>query len=202
MKEVAKLGFVLTLVTVLAAAGLAMVYSITKPRIDAQGAMETESALIEALPQIDPASIEAVRDGDEIRYYRALDSDSQYLAFAYIASGSGYSSVIKTMVGVDKDGTLIGLKVLSQTETPGLGTKVEEIKYGEADPWFLRQFLGKKANGVAVKADGGEIVSITGATISSRALTKSVANGYTSLLKRLEADSAMASTSAEPDGSE
>ena len=71
--------------------------------------------------------------------------------------------------------------MLSQVETPGLGTKVEEVKYGEDDPWFTRQFLGKTANAVAVDKDGGDIQSITGATISSRALAKSVVAAYEKL---------------------
>ena len=86
------------------------------------------------------------------------------------------------MVGVDSLGAIQGMKVLKQVETPGLGTKVEEIKYGEEDPWFTRQFLSKQADQVAVDKDGGDIQSITGATISSRALTQSVVAAYEKLL--------------------
>jgi electron transport complex protein RnfG len=80
------------------------------------------------------------------------------------------------------------MKVLSQVETPGLGTKVEEVKYGDEDPWFTQQFLQKSAATLAVDKDGGEIQSITGATISSRALTKSVVAAYEKLLKDKMAD--------------
>ncbi|MBN1542609.1 RnfABCDGE type electron transport complex subunit G [candidate division KSB1 bacterium] len=189
MKDIVKLGLTLMVITVLAAAGLAAVYSVTKPRIDAQRQMETERALTVALPQADPESIQAVKDGEEVRYYQLVDDDSQVVAYAFVARGTGYSSVIETMVGVDTSGRVIGMKVLSQTETPGLGTKVEEIRYGETDPWFQRQFIDKPAGDLAVKADGGEIVSITGATISSRALANSVIGGYKKLIKEIQSDS-------------
>ena len=100
------------------------------------------------------------------------------------------------MVGVDTTGKIIGLKVIAQTETPGLGTKIEEVKYGEKSPWFQDQFIKRTADGLAVDKDGGEIKSITGATISSRAVAVSIKNGLDTLKNKLggfktEADSTL-----------
>ena len=62
-----------------------------------------------------------------------------------------------------------------QQETPGLGSKVEEVLPGESDAWFTRQFKNKKlVDNISVTADGGTIDSITGATITSRAITDSI----------------------------
>ncbi|GAI74042.1 unnamed protein product, partial [marine sediment metagenome] len=64
-------------------------------------------------------------------------------------------------------GNIEGMEVLSHTETPGLGNKITE------EP-FTEQFLGLGVDGIALSRDGGEIDAITGATISSRAVTSAV----------------------------
>ena len=104
--------------------------------------------------------------------------------YVFIASGKGYSSVVQTMVGVGPDGKITGIKVIFQQETPGLGTKAVEVKYGEKDPWFYRQFVGKSVeDNLRVKKDGGAIDAITGATITPRAITDSINKGLTALQK-------------------
>jgi Na+-translocating ferredoxin:NAD+ oxidoreductase subunit G len=188
MIEIIKLGFILALITVVAAAGLAGVYSVTKPRIEEQKQKALQAALTEALPQSPAQAIEPVEKNGSVSHYIGYKSPAKkdIYGYAFVAKGPAYSSVIETMVGVDTTGQIIGMKVLDQKETPGLGTKVEEVKYGEGDPWFQRQFMNKKAGQLAVDKDGGEITSITGATISSRALTHSVVEGYQELKTRVE----------------
>ncbi len=106
--------------------------------------------------------------------------------YIFIVEGTGYSSTIKTMVGVDQQGVITGVKILSQQETPGLGAKVEEILYGETEPWFTRQFKGKTASdNIRVATAGGNIDSITGATISSRTVTNSINRGLAQLVKKV-----------------
>ena len=187
MKDILKLGGLLMLFTAIAATCLASIYSITKPRIEEQKKLVIARALSVALPEANENTIIPVGSGEDVLYYKGYASPDTtgLVGYAFIARGSGYSSVIETMVGVDTSGNIQGMKVLSQTETPGLGTKVEAIKYGESEPYFTRQFLGKQAGNVAVKQDNGNIDSITGATISSRALTNSVARGYTELQKEI-----------------
>ena len=71
--------------------------------------------------------------------------------------------------GVNADGTIAGAKVTAHGETPGLGAKAQ------ADPEWIKQFAGKAADGsLAVAKDGGDVVAITGATITSRAVTRGV----------------------------
>jgi len=188
MKDIYKLGGLLMLFTVIAATALAGIYGITKPLIERQKQLVIENALTVALPAVKKEAIFPVKHDGEILYYEgyATPEKTDLLGYAFIAQGAGYSSVIATMVGVDTTGAIIGLQVLSQQETPGLGARIEEIKHGEKDPWFQRQFIGKAAATVAVEKDGGDIQSITGATISSRALSKSIVASFEKLKKETE----------------
>jgi electron transport complex protein RnfG len=184
MRDIAKQGGLLMLITAIASTAIAGIYHVTKPRIEAQKALELERALTIALPAAPREAIFPVKMDDDILYYVGYKTPEreELIGYAFISHGSGYSSVIETMVGVDSLGNILGMKVLNQVETPGLGTRVEEIKHGEDAPWFTEQFLGRPAGQVAVDKDGGDIQSITGATISSRALVKSVVAAYDKLL--------------------
>ena len=187
MKDIVRFGLILMIIAVAAAAALAAVYTVTNPRILAQKETQLMEALAAALPGSDPASLQTVRENGEVLYYIAYapGDTARPMGYAFLAKGPGYSSVIETIVGIDTLGHILGLKVLYQSETPGLGTKLQEVKYGEKEAWFPRQYLGKAAASVAVDKDGGEIRSITGATISSRAVTRAVNAGYARLRAKL-----------------
>jgi len=189
MKDIVKLGVILLLVTALAGAALSVVNSITKPRIEEQKRLVTAQALAAALPEAAHGLIEPDTTCKTIQYYRGYrdSSKQQLVGYAYLAVENGYSSQIETMVGVDTTGKIVGIKILRQLETPGLGTKIEEIRYGETVPYFQLQFLDKLADQLAVDKDGGQIVSITGATISSRAVTNSIRNGFLKLQREIGA---------------
>ena len=82
--------------------------------------------------------------------------------FVITTEPGGFGGAVKTMVGIDADGTITGLRVTGHSETAGLGAKA-------TDPSFYEQFTGKSGS-VSVTKDGGEIVPITSATITSRAV--------------------------------
>ena len=86
-------------------------------------------------------------------------------------------------MGIDTSYTIYAIKILSQQETPGLGSLCEQVRSGESNPWWQAQFTGKTAKGIAVDKDKGEIESITGATITSRAITNSIAEGVDRLFE-------------------
>jgi electron transport complex protein RnfG len=188
MKDIVKLGLILLLVTAIAGAALSVVNNITKPKIEEQKRLVTERALIAALPTADKNEIDTVYEGDTLKYYIGFKDTlkNEIAGYAFVAKGAGYSSTIETMVGVDTTGKIIGIKIMQQVETPGLGTKIEEIRYGEQSSWFQRQFIGKLAKGIAVDKDKGEIVSVTGATISSRAVTNSINSGAQKLAAQIQ----------------
>lgn len=190
MKDIIRFGLILMVVASVAAAGLSAVYTVTQPRILEQERAKLNAALAVALPGCDPEHFKPAMSDGAVLFYKGYGTEdtTKLFGYAYVAKGIGYADTIKTMVGVDSSGTIIGMKVISQKETPGLGTKVQQIKYGETDPWFTRQFQRLSASDLAVDKDGGEIVSITAATISSRALAKSVVEGYDKLLNDIQAN--------------
>lgn len=185
MKEVVKFGGILLFITGVAAGLLAYVDSLTKPKIEEQKKSEQETALGWVLPQAKEGVIVPCGPEGEALYYigYAHKETTDLVGYAFLAKSTGYSSDIETMVGVDTSGVITGIRILSQEETPGLGSRIIEVRSGEEEPWFQCQFRGKKANQVAVEKDRGEINSITGATISSRAVANSIREGALSLEK-------------------
>ncbi len=157
MKEMARYGLVLALICIIAAGLLAGVNSLTKSKIIAQAQAEEAAGLKEVLPEA--ADFKQVKKNEETIYYRAFDNQDKLIGAAFKVSAKGYSSTIETMVGILKDGTITAIKVLSQNETPGLGSQVAGDK-------FRGQFSNKK--------DLSAVQAITGATISSRAVINSV----------------------------
>ena len=176
MKDILKLSGILCLVTVVAAAALSGVNSITKPLIEEQRRLETERALLVALPAADPAAILPVFRKEEVLYYKgyAEKDTAEIVGYAVVARGKGYSSTIETMVGVDTSFTITGTKILFQQETPGLGTKIMAVSHGDTSIWVEARFVGRPTEGISVDKDGGTIESIIGATISSRGVCEAV----------------------------
>ena len=82
----------------------------------------------------------------------------------------GYSGTIEMIVGVNVDGSVAGVRILSHKETPGLGDKVDIKK----SPWVLdfdgRSLTNPTPDGWAVKKDRGVFDQFTGATITPRAV--------------------------------
>ena len=157
MREMVRYGLVLAIICIVAAGLIAGVNSLTKDKILQQAQAEEEASLKEVLPF--GASFEAIKPGSEILYYKAYDESKNFIGIAFKASGKGYSSIIETMVGMLKDGTITAIKILSQNETPGLGARVVALD-------FTGQFKDRK--------DLSEVMAITGATISSKAVMDSV----------------------------
>lgn len=161
MKEMARYGFVLAFICVIAAGLLAGVNLLTRPKILAQAQAEEQAALKEVMPSA-AKFIEVKSDVDgEILYYKALDSQDKLIGFAFKASGKGYSSTIETLAGIFLDEKISAIKVISANETPGLGSKITEDK-------FTDQFTNQQAQ------DLSGVQVIAGATISSRAVINSV----------------------------
>jgi len=199
MNNILRLSVVLAIVTVVAAFVLAEIYSVTKPQIELQKLAKTRDALNFVLPEaqyMSPVTRRVpVKDGDgitlyekeEVMYYRAFaDPDSQQLlGYAFKAEGSGYSSVIETMVGIDTTGTIQNIKIISQKETPGLGALAEDSDPFTGKKWSTQQFIGKSVTDLKVDKDGGDIVSITGATITSRTITNSIRDELKILLPQI-----------------
>jgi electron transport complex protein RnfG len=89
----------------------------------------------------------------------------------------GYSGAINMIMGVDRDGNVLGVRVLSHKETPGLGDKIEVAK----SSWIM-SFVGRSLDNLtpaqwAVKKDGGEFDQFAGATITPRKSVQAIYRG-------------------------
>ncbi|MDD5953278.1 MAG: RnfABCDGE type electron transport complex subunit G [Oscillospiraceae bacterium] len=108
-------------------------------------------------------------NGSDYNYYVAQTSGKD-VGYAFITTGSGYGGKIKIVTGVDLEGTVTGIYTLDiSNETPGLGQNASQDK-------FKGQFTGIKASDgeVKVSKDGGTIEAMSGATITSRAVSSAV----------------------------
>lgn len=113
---------------------------------------------------------------NEVLVYRARQA-GRVVAVVFQVQAPGYSGPVISMMGLDRDGHILGVRIVKHTETPGLGDKVEPAK----SPWVL-SFTGKwlgqpPLSGWGVKKDGGVIDQFAGATITPRAVVKSVREG-------------------------
>ncbi len=114
--------------------------------------------------------------GKDVVVYRALKGP-EVTAVAYGVSEQGYSGEISLIMGVNRSGEIIGVRIIAHTETPGLGDKIEV----EKDDWVY-SFDGLSFDKLpeqkwAVKKDGGVFDQFSGATITPRAVVRAVKQG-------------------------
>ena len=161
---VLRLALTLLLITAVVAAALAGVNSITAPAIAELTAQKTQDAIEAVLP----GGGEAVDFPATNLVSKVYASDTGY---AVEVTPGGFDNTITMMVGVDKSGAVLGISIISHTETAGLGAVAAAgTPAGES---FRAEFVGASGS-VAVTKDGGEIDAITGATITSRAICAGV----------------------------
>ena len=157
-------------------------------------------ALLVVLPGIkgSPQELTPPETAPEDKVYKAAGEGDALIGYAALGEAQGYSSTIKVIVGLDPElKEVLGIKVLFQQETPGLGTRIIEVAttktlwnmfFGEKaavpeevslTPWFQEQFRDKALNQLTVvrESDPTKIQAITGATISTKAVVASVENG-------------------------
>ena len=187
MNYFVKLGLVLLLITAIASGILAFVNGLTAEKIKENKSVAEQKARKEVLgaairfeqqtvtlPALEvepnPLKNKAEAGPRQFKYYMGYNSDSELAGYTFVAALYGYSSLVKTMVGVNLDMTIAQIKVIEQSETPGLGANA-----GTAD--FQSRFTSMNYEQLKVDKDGGAIKSLTGATITSRAVTNSIAEG-------------------------
>jgi electron transport complex protein RnfG len=98
------------------------------------------------------------------------------VAFKFTANG-GYSGPIMLMMGMDKDGAVLGVRVVAHAETPGLGDKIERNKSDWIESFNSRSLDNTSAQQWKVKKDGGDFDQFAGATITPRAVVHGVESG-------------------------
>lgn len=176
----------LTAVCLLCSAILGVVYAVTFEPIKAADKANLEASLSEVVPegatvQTEPEVLTA--GGNSYECYRATDANGELCATAVKSTVNGFGGALTVLVGINSDGTVCAAKVLSHSETPGLGAKCEDNASA-----FVSQFRGfdPSQKTLSVRKDGGDVDAITASTITSRAYTLAIANAV-ELLKNEEA---------------
>ena len=172
MREMIKMVIVLTILSCFSGGVLAYLRNNTQERIDNQVLEFVKGPAIRGIfegASNDPITDRfTIKDGEVERtvFVAVLDGEPRGVAFE--TSGKGYGGDVGLMVGIDvKDNKLIGVGVTTHGETPGMGAKAK------SDPNFVAQYKGLGLDKpIAVNQDGGSISAISGATITSRAVSK------------------------------
>lgn len=190
--KIIKDALALTLITLVAGVALGGVYEITKDPIakqEAQAKAEayeqvfTDAAAFEAV-EMDDTLTKTIRDQLDQEGYkaqsieevmRAEDQSGETLGYAFtVVTSEGYGGDIQFSMGVQNDGTLNGISILSIGETAGLGMNADT-------PAFKDQFVGKQVEKLQYTKNGAtqddEINAISGATVTTNAITNGVNAG-------------------------
>lgn len=169
-------------ITILAGAVLGLTYSVTKEPILRQEQAQQQAAIAEVAPPFnnnpEADKWETEIDGNTFTVYPALQDGQLTGAAVKGRTLSGFAGEIVVMCGFEADGTVRDYRVLSQAETPGLGTKMQTWF---RDPAGRRSVLGRNPGTVnfhVTKDKGGEVDGITAATISSRAFLEVMRNAF------------------------
>lgn len=172
-----RLSGILLIICACVAAALAAVNAITKDRIAMAQQEKTKAAIAQVLEG--EAQKMDLPDNMDLGIVRSAYV-SEY-GFAVEVAPNGFDGEILMMVGVDMDGKVTGISIISQTETAGLGAEsAADSAKGNA---FRDQFIGLTTGEILVDKDGGTIDSITGATITSRAVAQGVQAAVDFVLK-------------------
>lgn len=166
---VGRTALVLALVCLVSGILLGATYDLMRERI----AEAEQARLTAAFAQIFPHAELKAKNG----YYEAFEN-GKITGYAATAQGKGFGGRISIAVGIGGDGIIRGVRIISHAETPGLGSRI-------TDEEFLRQFEGKRLEELRLAKEGGTIDAITGATISTQAVTTAVGDKAKELMELL-----------------
>ena len=160
---VLRLAGTLLAICLVVAVALAAVNGVTAPVIEELNAAKTQEAISAVLPGGFDTEITDYTDATGI-VSKIYQGEGGY---AVEVGPGGFDNTITMMVGIDNEGKVLGISVVSHTETAGLGAVAADgTPKGIA---FREQFVGA-SSAVTVTKDGGTMDAITGATITSRAI--------------------------------
>ena len=186
MREMMKMLLVLTILATLSGGLLAAIYERTEDKIANQVLKFVKGPAL--LKIFEGASNDPIKDRFEIMdgeikrsfFVAVFEGEPRAVALETFGKG-GYGGDVGLMVGIDvKEETVVGAGVTTHAETPGMGAKAE------TDPSFVAQFKDLSLeNPIKVTQDGGTINAISGATLTSRAVS-SAATEASSIYKKLK----------------
>lgn len=166
-KSVLAPAAILFAICIVVAAALAGTNALTEKRIAQAALAKAEESRMVVLP-----GAESFEERDS--HYAGLDGAGQTVGYVFETEGKGYGGTVKVMTGISNEGEITGVVVLSHSETPGLGANAEKESFREQ----YQQPVGNLAGGIQVvkfqAPNEGEIQAMTGATITSAAITNAV----------------------------
>ncbi|MCE1246936.1 MAG: RnfABCDGE type electron transport complex subunit G [Firmicutes bacterium] len=195
-KEIAKTASNLLIVCLCVGALLALANQITREPIKAQELKATLESRQKLLPadeyvdlftdekgKLDDDLITGLKEKKVLSVVKAV-KNGNFCGFVIETGKTGYSSFIKTMYSVNPKYQIAGILVKEQAETPGLGDKITK------EP-FIGRFKNKSVSSlILTKTEDENIKAITGATISSRAMTESVHDSLEALIGAIKEQAA------------
>ncbi len=182
MKETFKIVIVLTFVCIVCSFFLSLAFNSAKQKIS----LNEKKLIEESIIKISPLTKKIKNiSGDSEDLYQLKDKHSQLNGYAFIASGQGYQGTIKILAVSDTSfNKLTGIEIIEAVETPGLGAKIAEAP-------FLNQFKGLNVS-LEISCtkkqitEDNQIEAITGATISSNAVTRILNNRLAEIKEQLK----------------
>lgn len=177
IKNIIKIGINLMIISLIGATILATTNFITAPTIE----KVEEMAKLKARQSVLPMAIEFKEIKGKEGFFKGLNYEGKVIGYVIPCLAEGYGGEFWVMVGVDKEFKVIAINILSNKETPGLGNKVETDA-------FRNQYKGKGIENLEVLKIPTEdkIQAITGATISSKAVTQAVRKGLEELKRSVQ----------------
>ncbi len=152
----------LLIISAITALLLSCVNALTAPTIAANTEAEKKSAIAAIFSDADEITPSDITAENIDSIYIASENGSP-IGYAASVSPNGFGGALELMVGISTDGSVAGIKLVSHSETPGLGSRVAEDS-------FLGQF-SELSGKISL---GSEVDAITGSTISSKAVTSGV----------------------------
>lgn len=172
-KQGLRLGLSLLIITAVAALVLALVNAVTADTIAEHQAEQRQAAMESVMPDATIFS-ELYCEDDTIDGITGAYSGTTFVGYCVEVSPNGFGGAISLMVGVDDGGSVTGVVILSHSETAGLGARADS-------PEFLGQYTGKSGT-ITVNDGANAIDGLSGATITSKAVTTGVNTALTAVL--------------------
>lgn len=173
IKEVIKPAAILFVICVAVSAALAGTNLLTADRIAQAAAQKAEESRMVVLPEA-----EAFQESGDGTHYIGLSKeapDGGPVGYVFETEAKGYGGTVKVMTGISTQGSITGVVILSHGETPGLGANAEKESFRDQ---YKEQPAANLAGGIQVvkfqAPKEGEIQAMTGATITSTAVTGAV----------------------------
>lgn len=180
MKEIIRLGTTLLVISLLAAVVLGFTQELTAPTIAENRLKKEKQIQLEVMPladkfeqlEIEADTVVSLDNGVTIKIssvYKAL-KDGELTGYVVKSISNGYGGELEVLSGLTVEGKVLGVRMTTHQETPGLGANATK-------PDFYQQYNDKIAENLdvnKVKASETEVQAITGATITSKAVTNAV----------------------------